>query len=245
MRLLVSVRDAVEAQAALAGGADIVDAKEPLNGALGQVEPATLRSISDAVAGAAPLSMALGDYDSDAIDGSMHSAATAGVTFVKIGFAGSRFRTLDHRGPGTDQAPGTKNQGPQRHVALIVVAYADYIKADAPSPDEVIEIGRRMNARGVLLDTYDKAGPGLTSLMTAPALRAFVARAQSHGQIAALAGKLTADDIELVCEAGADIAGFRGAACEGGRAGVVSAARVRALRARLDSVNSGAHSHHA
>jgi len=37
MRLLVSVRDASEARAALAGGAGIIDAKEPLNGPLGAV----------------------------------------------------------------------------------------------------------------------------------------------------------------------------------------------------------------
>src|SRR5262245_28207453 len=120
MRLLVSVRNAVEAQAALAGGADIVDAKEPLNGALGQVAPATLLSIAAAVAGAAPLSVALGDYDSGAIDDSLNSAATTGVAFVKIGFAGCRNRTMAP-GPRTDQAPGTRHHGPEHHVALIVV----------------------------------------------------------------------------------------------------------------------------
>ena len=241
MRLLVSVRNAVEAEAALAGGADIVDAKEPLNGALGQVEPATLRSIAAAVARTAPLSMALGDIAKDDIAGGLRAAAGAGVAFVKIGFAGGNL--ADGRGRRL-RRPFSDPPGHPSGLALIVVAYADYGTADAPPPDEVIEIGRRMNARGVLLDTYDKAGPGLTSLMTAPALRAFVARAQSHGQIAALAGKLTADDIELVCDVGADIAGFRGAACDGGRSGVISSAHVRALRARLDSAISGAHSHH-
>ena len=227
MRLLVSVRNAVEAQAALAGGADIVDAKEPLNGALGQVEPATLSSIAAAVADAAPLSVALGDAGKDDIAEGLMAAAGAGVAFVKVGFASGRRVTIDLPAHSFLTGP-----------ALIVVAYADYVGADAPPPDDVIEIGRRMNARGVLLDTHDKSGPGLTSMVPAAALRAFVTRARSCGLIAALAGKLTDDDIELVCEAGADIAGFRGAACEGGRTGVVSAARVRALRARLDYVTS-------
>ncbi len=35
MKLLVSVADAVEAHAALLGGADIIDAKDPTRGALG------------------------------------------------------------------------------------------------------------------------------------------------------------------------------------------------------------------
>ena len=49
MRLLVSVADAAEARAALAGGADIIDAKEPRHGALGAVAPDVLRAIRNAV----------------------------------------------------------------------------------------------------------------------------------------------------------------------------------------------------
>src|SRR5439155_397097 len=44
MRLLVSVADAAEARAALGGGADIIDAKEPRHGALGVVAPEVLRA---------------------------------------------------------------------------------------------------------------------------------------------------------------------------------------------------------
>ena len=43
MRLLVSVRSAAEARAALSGGADIIDAKEPSLGSLGAVGPLALR----------------------------------------------------------------------------------------------------------------------------------------------------------------------------------------------------------
>ena len=39
MRLLVSVRSAAEVRPALAGGADIIDAKEPSLGSLGRGEP--------------------------------------------------------------------------------------------------------------------------------------------------------------------------------------------------------------
>ena len=41
----------------------------------------------------------------------------------------------------------------------------------------------------------------------------------------ALAGKLMTDDLAFVRDAGADIAGVRGAACEGGRIGRVSPAK--------------------
>lgn len=49
MRLLVSVRDAGEARAALAGGAEIVDAKDPARGSIGAVSPEALQGIRLAV----------------------------------------------------------------------------------------------------------------------------------------------------------------------------------------------------
>ena len=61
MRLLVSVRSAAEVASAVAGGADIVDAKEPDRGALGAVSGPVLRAIAARVPAALPLSVALGD----------------------------------------------------------------------------------------------------------------------------------------------------------------------------------------
>ena len=61
MQLLVSVTDAGEARAALAGGADVIDAKNPRRGSLGAVTPRTLRAICAAVNGRRPVSAALGD----------------------------------------------------------------------------------------------------------------------------------------------------------------------------------------
>ena len=227
MRLLVSVRSAPEAQAALDGGADIIDAKEPLNGALGPVAPCVLRSITAAVAGAAPISVALGDAGQDDLAVGARTATSTGVAFVKIGFAGVR-----------DPQHISRNVSAVRRLVrpagVIVVAYADHERADAPAPDELISMGQQMSAAGILLDTCDKGGAGLTALLTGRALRAFVTRARSQGLIVALAGRLTADDLDVVHEAGADIAGVRSAACDGGRSGVVSADRVRALRIHLD-----------
>lgn len=226
MRLLVSVRNASEAAAALAGGADIVDAKEPSNGPLGQVSPAALASIASAVAGAAPVSAALGELCGDDIVRGSHAATRAHAAFVKVGFAGMRGR-LDAA------ADVLASMAVNSAAGLVLVAYADYEKIGAPSPDEVIALADRSSAAGVLIDTCDKCGPGLTTLMTSESLRAFVARARASGRMVAVAGSLTIDDLERVDDAGADIAGVRGAACENGRNGVVSENRVRALRRAL------------
>jgi (5-formylfuran-3-yl)methyl phosphate synthase len=226
MRLLVSVRNAAEAAAAVAGGADIVDAKEPSNGALGPVSAAALASIASAVAGAAPVSAALGEICRDDIAGGVNAATRAHAAFVKIGFAGMRGR-LDAAADLLSAAVSTSAAG------LVLVAYADYDKIGAPSPDEVIALAEHSGAAGVLLDTCDKCGPRLTRLMTSGSLRTFVARARAAGRTVAVAGSLAIEDLENVHDAGAEIAGVRGAACENGRNGVVSESRVRALRRAL------------
>ena len=227
MRLLVSVRDAVEAAAALAGGADIVDAKEPQNGALGPVSHRTLTAIIAAVAGATPVSVALGETSRDDVISGARAATRAGVAFAKVGFAGMRRqrRTAEH---------AVTAFAALLPAATVLVAYVDYERAEAPPPDELLDIARRSNAAGILLDTFDKDSAGLTAVMTPGELRAFVSRAKSSGHVVAVAGKLTVEDIALMHAAGADVVGFRGAACAGGRSGVVTTERVRALRHQID-----------
>jgi uncharacterized protein (UPF0264 family) len=88
-------------------------------------------------------------------------------------------------------------------------------------------------ASGVLLDTARKDGPGLRELVSARALAAWVARAHELGLMVALAGRLQLDDLEFVGNAGADIAGVRGAACDGGRTGRISVEKVRELARRI------------
>src|SRR5213082_3340205 len=61
MRLLVSVVSVEEARRALAGGADIIDVKDPNEGALGAPSPRTLSEVVREVGGRAPVSVALGD----------------------------------------------------------------------------------------------------------------------------------------------------------------------------------------
>src|SRR5207247_7915580 len=89
MRLLVSVADPSEARAALEGGADVIDAKQPRRGALGPVRPDVLAAIRQVVGAARPVSAALGDArDEAAIERAAGGAAGLGGAFGKVGFAG-------------------------------------------------------------------------------------------------------------------------------------------------------------
>ena len=47
--LLVSVRDAKEAQQAVSGGADVIDVKEPAHGALGAADPTVWSQVRRAI----------------------------------------------------------------------------------------------------------------------------------------------------------------------------------------------------
>jgi uncharacterized protein (UPF0264 family) len=232
VRLLVSVASAAEALAALAGDADIIDAKDPFTGALGAVSITVLTEIRAAIGGTHPVTAAIGDaVDEAAIDATACAFAAAGAALVKVGFAGianaarvARLAAAAQRGVSAGSAG---------RCGVILVAYADADRAASLAPAALLDVAARAGASGVLLDTADKSGPGLRALVAPDALSAWVARAHQRGLLVALAGKLAADDVPFVRDTGADVAGVRGAACEGGRMGHVSVERVRDLRARL------------
>lgn len=223
MQLLVSVANPREARAARAGGADVIDAKDPHRGALGAVAPHLLRAICDAVGADRPISAALGDArHAVGIARAVQAAADAGVTYAKVGFRGigapARVRDL-----AASAVAGTS-------IRLILVGYADWERAGGPPPALVLEIATAVGAAGVLMDTAFKE-TGLFDLISRDAVGTWVTAARDAGLVTALAGGLRGPDLLTARDAGADIAGVRGAACTGGRTGCVSVARVAALSA--------------
>src|SRR2546421_8597639 len=82
--LLVSVRSAVEAVAALHGGAALIDVKEPRRGSLGRAEDATIAAVVACIAGRVPVSAALGEL----VEPESVPYAGSGLAFMKWGLAG-------------------------------------------------------------------------------------------------------------------------------------------------------------
>ena len=225
MQLLVSVADPQEARVTLAGGADVVDAKDPRRGALGAVTLPRLRAICETVGAQRPVSAALGDATQPGRVGrAVQAAADTGVTYVKVGFRGigSTLR-VRHLAAAAGAVAG---------VRLILVAYADWERADGPRPAVVLEVAEAVGASGVLMDTAFK-GTGLFHLIPRDAVQGWVTAARGAGLLAALAGGLEGSDLTIAREVGADIVGVRGAACDGGRMGSVSGVRVAALSALI------------
>jgi len=225
MQLLVSVRDAREAVSAFAGGADVIDAKDPARGALGPVAPETLEQIHTVLAHRRPLSAALGDATTARrIRASVPTRTD--LAFLKLGFAGKRGasqRSLESLARAARDA---------KPLPLILVAYADGEQAASPSSTTILAVARASHATGVLLDTATKRRR-LLEILTERDLVQWIAAVRHAGLMAAIAGGLDETDIPIVRRAGAAIAGVRGAACApgAGRLGPISVARVARLSA--------------
>lgn len=218
--MLASVTGPDEAEVALAGGADIIDLKDPTQGALGAVDPALVRAAVERVAGRRPVSAVLGDLPMEA--GTIRTAAEAmaatGVEFVKLGVF-----------PGADPAAAIQALAPlARRVRLVAVLFADL----DPDLGLLAALGDAGFA-GAMLDTARKGEGRLLDHMPIPALRRFVAACREHGLTCGLAGALEPPDVPRLLLLEPDLLGFRGALCAEGRAGPLDPACVALVRALI------------
>jgi hypothetical protein len=227
-----------EIEAALSGGAEIIDVKEPALGALGAAAREVVESAAARVPPDVPLSVALGDPQSEAevvaLVRRLMPRRRAGEVFLKMGFAGSDTESQAARLLAAAVATA-RDAGP---AGMVAVAYADWARAHAPAPLSVVDVAERTGAIGVLLDTFEKDGRDLFASMSLEALTLWIEEARSAGLRVAVAGSLGAREIALLDGSPPDVVGVRGAACEGGRMGCVSETRVRALRVAAEKVGA-------
>jgi uncharacterized protein (UPF0264 family) len=229
VRLLVSVVSAAEARLAVAGGADIIDVKDPREGALGAPAPSVLSDIVRAVGPAAPVSVALGDMPDLPHTAALaaRGAALTGADYVKVGLRG--VNDLDR---ATAVMSAVQDAvGPQ--TAVIAAAYADAGALDPPalSPALLPELVQRAGISGALVDTCVKDGRGLYGWLTESEVADLIARTRAAGASFAVAGQLTLDEL---CRVAADIVGVRSAVCrDGDRTGELDPELVAAAIAEL------------
>jgi hypothetical protein len=226
MRLLVSVQDAEEAREAVAGGAEIVDAKDPAAGSLGMVSPGALVAIAEAVPPGIRLSAALGDVASLEDVAAVFGRIAVPLSYVKLGFMGLADQVVVE--DLLAEAVHLARELPGRP-AVIAVAYADFERAGSLPPDTFQFILPEVGADGLLVDTCFKDGPGLFDLLGSTELTGLAAALAPHELSFALGGGLGIGEVRAAWDAGAMIFGVRGAACEGGRTGRVVERRVRQL----------------
>jgi len=226
-RLLVSVRSAAEAEAALSGGASVIDVKEPTRGALGRADDAVIADVIAAVAGRAPVSAALGELRDR--PGERLPLPLPSLAFVKCGLKGCAGNSGDWWRSATDALAGAV-RGAAPSCRMAVVAYADWRLAEAPPPDEVCTFVCRRPGWGLLLDTWSKDGLTLLDWMSRVEIDRMCRVCRNAGATIALAGSLGRGLIRTLKPTAPDWFAVRGAACAGShRTAAVAADKVREL----------------
>jgi uncharacterized protein (UPF0264 family) len=223
-KLLVSVRSAVEARAAVAGGAALVDVKEPTRGPLGRANCSVWQEVRAAVPASVPVSAALGEIGEwiGTPPEDLTSWPCQGIAFVKLGLASApadwpvRWRFIR-----------TQLRSPDNSAGWVAVVYLDWEQANSPAPDAIVERALELDeCRGVLFDTWDKTRGTIID----GAWKRQIARVRKSGRVVALAGSLDSNAIERLAHLEPDYFAVRGAACrKGDRLSSVDSERVARL----------------
>jgi uncharacterized protein (UPF0264 family) len=219
--LLISVRSADEADAALAGGADLIDVKEPSKGPLGMAEAEPTAAVVERVAGRVPVSAALGEWSANALT-EAHWHLELKLDYVKWGLAGY----APTPGWGEDLLD-TRRQLPVG-MEMVAVAYADWERAKSVPPAELVRFAKRFRFRAFLLDTWGKDGKTLLDFLKPAEVAELVESLQRVGVKVALGGSLRPEHLKPLKGVTPDWYAVRGSACAAGkRDGVIDTSRVK------------------
>jgi Uncharacterized protein conserved in archaea len=218
--LLVSVRSAAEAETALAGGADLIDIKEPRRGSLGAATPEVWDQVRRVVAGQTPVSAALGELSELRTD---DLAKAAGLSFVKVGLAG-----CDQRDDWAVHWTRVMRLLPAG-VRPVAVAYADWRSARSPAATEFLPVAAHLHAPFLLIDTFDKSAGRLLDHLGIDELAILTEQAARHEIRLVLAGSLDESAIHRLAPLRPAYFAVRGAACGGQRTQAIQLDRVKRL----------------
>lgn len=212
MKLLISPKNAREAAEAIAGGADIIDVKNPSEGPLGANFPWVIKEIRKLTPEKLEVSCTIGEAPSipASIALAAYGAASLGVDYVKVGLYGTK--TLQNAVTLLQNVSrAVKDYNPK--VQVVAAGYADFQRAQSIDPLLVPQAAAEAKVEVAMLDTAVKDGKRLFDFLTNEQLSEFVGLAHKKCLGAALAGSLRKQDLPAIYNSGADIAGVRGAAC--------------------------------
>lgn len=225
-RLLASVASVEEAMMALDGGVDIIDLKNPAQGALGALPLEVIREIVQLVGGRRAVSATIGDLpvQPDLLVARVTETSGTGVDIIKVGFFGK----TGHREAVTALTPLIAGGA-----RIVAVLFAEH------QPDiNLLPLFENAGFYGVMLDTERKGEGRLTDYLGTGFLRDFVISSKSKHMQVGLAGSLRESDIGPLSSLEPDYLGFRGALCSNHeRQAKLEGARLTSLRSVLYKYN--------
>ena len=232
--LMISIRSGDEALAALEGGADIIDIKNPSEGPLGAPSAAMLKEVSCELKGNLPFSIALGEFPGK--PGAASLAALGCVyfqpDFIKVAFVPGQssreiYETLQVIRKSLSMAK-------DKFVSLVTVAYADTLGNTSWSLYELATISKDAGADGCLVDTWEKKNKSLLDYLSWKKTERWINDCHQLELFCGLAGSLKFSDVIILKDLHPDIIGVRSAVCGGDRLnGKVSAHAVEQLKKTL------------
>jgi uncharacterized protein (UPF0264 family) len=215
LKLLISPVDEKEAEEVIAGGANIIDVKNPKEGALGANFPWIIKRIRQITPKNIEVSCTLGDVPNlpGATSLAALGAATTGVDYIKAGLYGLKTKEeAVYLMQSVTKAVRDYNSS----IKVVATGYADARRVGSVNPMLIPDIAHEAEADIAMIDTAIKDGKNLFAFLTINQLRNFVNAAHDRGLEAALAGSLRKEDLSAVYALGADVVGLRGAACTHG-----------------------------
>lgn len=200
---LASVQSIEEAETLIPSLPDILDIKNPLEGALGALDITTVASIVGLVSKQCRTSATIGDLPMKAelINPAVEAMAASGVDYVKVGIFPDQELI--------DCIRSMSSTITQLSVPVIAVLFADKM----PSQKVIYQL--KVNGfKGVMIDTAIKDGRHLLEHWGLLQLNSFIEEVTRHDMLCGLAGALRYEDIGELQSLGADYLGFRSALCK-------------------------------
>lgn len=205
-QLLISVKNVEETAIALAGGADIIDLKNPDEGALGALSIAEIQAILTFIDGRKEVSATIGDVpmQADLIVRKVAQLQKLPLNFIKIGFfaTGNYQVCLDAIQKLESQSTSIKNQ----QMIAVLFAELDY-------PDDLLEKIKQAGFSGVMLDTMHKNGKTYQDYYPTPVLSDLLKQVTANQLFFGIAGSLQLSHVKSAKKLMPYFMGFRGGVC--------------------------------
>ncbi len=202
-QLLISVKNVDEAAIALAGGADIIDLKNPDEGALGALPISEIQTILAFINGRKLVSATIGDIpmQADLIVDQVVQLQKLPLNIIKIGFfaTGNYQVCLDAL---------QKLRLDRQQMIAVMFAEQDY-------PDDLLTKIKQAGFSGVMIDTMHKNGKTFLDYYLATAIDDFVTHVSANKLLFGIAGSLQLKHVENAKKMKPDFIGFRGGVCVG------------------------------